>query len=52
MADKNLKNTVKHLAEPDLNAHENQQEQQQRNDRRKEMIGNDDGYKENQNSYQ
>lgn len=52
MADKNLKNTVKDLARPDLDAHENQQKQQAQNDRRKEMIDGDGGYKENQDTYQ
>lgn len=52
MADKNLKNTVKDLARPELGAHENQQQQQAQNDRRKEMIDDDEVYKENQDMYQ
>lgn len=49
MADKNLENTVDELEELSaVNRLDAQQKQQQKNDRRKEMLSNDDGYKTNE----
>ena len=46
--DKNLQNTVEDLEQTPVNSHQAQQMQQEQNDRRKEMISNDDGYKESE----
>ncbi|MFD1774679.1 hypothetical protein [Paenibacillus rhizophilus] len=51
--DKNLINTVKDLEQVAPTSHEANQLQEEKNDRRKEMLRRDKGYKENeQNSYE
>jgi len=50
--DKNLKNVVKDLELNGETRHDAQQLNQDRNDRRKESTHGEEGYKENEHSYQ
>jgi hypothetical protein len=51
-ADKNLQNEVKDLEQTPVNAHEAQQVNQDRNDRRKRAMDGKTDHQENENSYQ
>ena len=50
--DKNLQNVAEDLEHTAVNAHEAQQDNQARNDRRKDSAKGKEGYQENMETYQ